>query len=243
MPLDEQRFYWLFSACSQTIAAFIAFLVTGFAVVLNMMDSLQQKDETLAELHNQIKADYYKRIFFLTVISGTAIVASLSMIFLNGTPSQYKQELFAITLALNIIAISLAVYFIISIINPNKYKIAAKEIIEGDKNEFSTNENNVAQALFMNEFGDLERKLRKILKRRDPSAEEENERIGFRPLVSALFEKGIISKEELYELLQINKYRNLVFHGHLETVNRGMLDRIKSLSNFLDQLPSNGLGM
>jgi hypothetical protein len=235
MQVDDQKYYWLFSSSSQTIAAFIAFLVTGFAVVLNMMDTLQQKDETLAEIHGQIKADYYKKIFFLAVISGISILGSLLMIYLNGTAWRYKSVLYIITAGLNVIAIWLAILFIISIINPNKYNIAAKEIIEEDKSEFAPKDNNVAQVYFMNEFADLERKLYKILKVHGfATRDEADKKIPFREVVTALFDHELISREELYELLQINKYRNLVFHGHLETVSEGMLDRIRSICRHLD---------
>jgi hypothetical protein len=237
MGIDEQKYYWLFSSSSQTIAAFVAFLVTGFAVVLNMMDSLQQKDETLAEIHHQIKTDYYKKIFFLALISGMAIICSLSMVYINGIKLPYKNLLFIITAALNTSAIGLAIFFIVNIINPNKYQIAAKEIIDEDKSEFAPHNNDVSRIYFMNEFAELEKKVRKILKRMNIIVDEDAERKGsFRQLVTALVDNELISKEDLYELLQINKYRNLVFHGELETVNRSMLDRIKNVSSSIDKI-------
>jgi len=55
-------------------------------------------------------------------------------------------------------------------------------------------------------------------------------------MVSVLVDNDLITKEDLYELLQINKYRNLVFHGELETVNRGMMERVKSMTGTLDRI-------
>lgn len=240
MKVDEQKYYALFSTSSQTIAAFVAFLVTGFAIVLNMMDSLQQKDETLAELHGRIKAEYYRKIFWLAVISGIAIILSLSMIYVNGTQWKFKEELFVITAFFDVVAICLAILFIINIINPNKYTIAARELINEEKQEFSPADGNILQVHFMNAFADLEKKLRTIIKRLKLPAEGEREKTdSFRQMVGSLFEHEMLSKEELYELLQINKYRNLVFHGHLETVNRSMLDRIQNASALLDRTLDN----
>jgi hypothetical protein len=49
MPKDTQNYYWLFifSSSAQSISAFIAFLIAGYAIVLNVLDTLEDKDETL----------------------------------------------------------------------------------------------------------------------------------------------------------------------------------------------------
>jgi hypothetical protein len=41
---DAQNIYWLFGAAAQTVAAFIAFLLAGYALVQGMMDAAAQAD-------------------------------------------------------------------------------------------------------------------------------------------------------------------------------------------------------
>lgn len=43
----SENIYWLFSSAAQTIAAFIAFLLAGYALVQTMMETAVQADETL----------------------------------------------------------------------------------------------------------------------------------------------------------------------------------------------------
>jgi hypothetical protein len=226
---DADSFYWLFSSIAQTIASFVAFLLTGFALVLNMMDSLEQKDETLAEIHVQLKKTCYNRIILLSVISALAIVFSLAMLYVNKIDWTLKPALFVITAGLSLLAIVLAITFVLSIINPERYKAAAEEILKEDKKEFPVSGNTVDQVNFLHEFADLEKNMRRIIKNRNlqpvDTARQPN---SFRQMASTLYENELISREMLYELLQINKYRNLVYHGHLTKVDQAMLDRLVS---------------
>jgi uncharacterized protein YutE (UPF0331/DUF86 family) len=55
-------------------------------------------------------------------------------------------------------------------------------------------------------------------------------------MVSALNQNELISRNELDDLMQINKYRNLVFHGHQDKVDKGMLDRVKAAHKIIDKI-------
>jgi hypothetical protein len=239
MTSDQQNYYWLFSSSAQTISAFVAFLVTGFALVLNMMDSLQQKDETLEDIHTKLKSDYYKKIRSLAIITGLSIIFSLWMVYLNGGNSEHKWWLFVLTALLNLTSIIVGILFVISIINPDKYKKAAKEIIKEDHLESSTKDNSVDQALFISEFIKLEKSIREILQSRQlyiPFGESPKMAYSFRQMINALYQNELINHSDLEELLQINKYRNLVFHGHQDKVDAGMLQRVKTVQNSILKL-------
>ncbi len=239
MQANQENFYWLFSSSAQTISAFVAFLVTGFALVLNMMDGLQQKDETLEDIHTKLKSDYYKKIRVLAIVTGLAIIFSLWMVFLNGGDSPHKCWLFILTSVLNVSAILVGILFVIAIINPDRYKKAAQEIIKEDKLEDSSKTNSIDQATFMTEFIRLEKSVRDKLQSRQlyiPFGDTPKMAYSFRQMVSALNQNELISRNELDDLMQINKYRNLVFHGHQDKVDKGMLDRVKAAHKIIDKI-------
>jgi uncharacterized protein YutE (UPF0331/DUF86 family) len=58
----------------------------------------------------------------------------------------------------------------------------------------------------------------------------------FRQMIEALNRNELINRVELIELLQINKYRNLVFHGHQDKVDPKMLERTKSAQARIEKL-------
>lgn len=228
--MDKESVYWLFSSSAQSVSAFIAFLVTGFALVMTMMEAAQSRDETLEEIHDQLKLTYYKRIRVLSIITGLAIVLSLLMVYLNGTSFNLKVLAFIFTSLINAVAIIGGILFVISIINPSRYKRAAEQVIQKEKNKFETTGTNVDQTDFMKEFINLEKQIREILKSKDlyiPYGNTPQMVFSFRQMINALYRSELISKLELTELLEINKFRNLVFHGHIDNVDKGMVDKVK----------------
>jgi hypothetical protein len=80
---DKDQIYWFFSSAVQSIAAFIALLFTGYAVVLNIMDGLESKDETLVEIHKEFRKAYYRRLKGLAISAAFAMIGSLTVIYLN----------------------------------------------------------------------------------------------------------------------------------------------------------------
>ena len=60
--LNQENIYWLFSSSAQTISAFIAFLIAGYALVLSVMSNLEQQDESLIEIHTALRKQYYSKM-------------------------------------------------------------------------------------------------------------------------------------------------------------------------------------
>ena len=240
MEINQENYYWLFSSSAQTIAAFVAFLITGYALVLNMMQNLEQKDDTYEDIHHQLKKGYYKKLVFLTIVTGLAILSSLGMIYLNGICYKQKIWLFSITSFLIVVSILSGIIFVISIINPNRYKNAAKEIIKEDKLKAGNANENVDQNAFMSEFISLEKNIRDILQKKQlyvPFGNTPKMVYSFRQMIEALNKNELIGYHDFLELLKVNKYRNLVFHGHLDKIDSEMLQKLKDTNEIVKKIP------
>ena len=74
---SPDHIYWLFSSAAQAIAAFIGFLSAGFFFVYDHMQRQVDKDETLVEIYDELKKQYYRRLEWLLVFTGLTIVSSL----------------------------------------------------------------------------------------------------------------------------------------------------------------------
>ena len=238
MIQDKETYYWLFSSSAQTISTFVAFLVTGFALVLNMMDNIKEKDETLELIHEKLKNNYYKRIIVLAVITGLAILFSLWMVYINGGSFGYKKHLFIVTALLNIAVIVFGIYFVMSIINPNRYRNIAKELIRKDKSEFTLTGENIDQGQFMTAFVKLEKKIRDVIQSNDLKLPSDEPKItySFNRMISTLSLNELIDNEDYKKLMKLNNYRNLVFHGHQEQVDKGMYERLIQMTKKIDDI-------
>ena len=235
----SENIYWLFSASAQSIAAFAAFLITGFALVNALMNSIEEKDDSLIEIHEEIKSNYYTRIKWLAGITSLAVILSLLAIFLNPYCFQYKATLFVFTATLNVVSIVAGVGIVLAYIDPSKYRKAAERLIEEEEKELETTGQEVEQQEFYNEFVTLERNIRSFLRKKDlyePSVGGPKMSFSFRKMVNALREDGYIGKGLYDELLDINKYRNLVFHGHKEKVDRKMVNKVRDVAERTDNI-------
>ena len=237
--LNSENIYWLFSASAQSIAALIAFILTGFALMHNIMENLQQRDETLEEIHTKLKQKHYRQIKWLSFFTGLAIIFSLLMLYLNSYNFQYKTILIMFTSILNIIAIVLGLTFVISIINPQKYVKTAKELIKEEEKVQNVSEEKVNEKDFFRKFINLEITIRDILKNLElyePSISSPKMSFSFRQMIRALYEYEIIDHQVYERLLEINKYRNLVFHGHVLEASKDMQNKVNELNGIISKI-------
>ena len=185
--MGNDNIYWLFSASAQAISALFAFLLAGFALVQAMMESAQQRDDTLQEVHTRLQRDHYRRLVLLAVITGMAIILSLVLVFVN--PLIEPQPIIVGFVALlDIVAIIGAIWFVVWIINPDRYKVAAKELIKEDKQKQGLSQPTVDPSKFFTEFVQLEKIVRDVLmKKRLYESRDTNRMIfSFRQMIDTL---------------------------------------------------------
>jgi hypothetical protein len=235
--LDQQNIYWVFSSSAQSVSAFIAFLLTGYAFVHTVMESIQQRDDSLLEVHHELRRQYYFRLRVLSAVTGCAIVTSLVMVYFNGVEIAWKPGIAIGTATLNLLAIIGGLLFVLSIVDPDKYKkIALKLAVE---EHATTRETKTAQnaTVFFDEFVRLERLVRAILEQRDVVAPRDRRQFSsFRDAVILLYKNELIPRDLFDELLEISKYRNLVFHGQLHKVDERLIERVRNARAKLEQL-------
>src|SRR5260221_10462109 len=65
LRMSVDYIYWTFSSAAQSISAFVAFLLTGYALVHSLMESARERDDTLEEVHAELRKSYHERLTFL----------------------------------------------------------------------------------------------------------------------------------------------------------------------------------
>ena len=234
--MRPDNLYWLFSASAQSISAFVAFLLTGFALVNSLMESARQSDETLVDIHRNLQRRYYKITAVLAVITGVGIVLSLLMLPLNPLTFKGKTLLIITASLFDLAAIAGGIWFVISIVDPRKYTRAAGQMKKAEDRLAQLSGVAVADTQFFHQFISLERRIREYLRIKDlyePSIGAQRMSYSFRQMLDALYHNELIPGELYDELDKLNKYRNLVFHGHVTQVDQSMVDRVVKASDRL----------
>ncbi len=224
---DAQNVYWVFSAAAQAIGAFVAFILAAYTLVQAMMDAAAQTDETLIEIHESLKAKYHRQLSVLAIVTAAAIIVCLAVVYLNGYAFSWLPLLIVLAALTVVASIVGAVLFVITIIDPCKYKKAAQKLAQEVRP--ATNALGPApSAEFFTKFVDLEQMLRRLWERR-AGGERLGHRQGppaFREMLDALMAAEALPAALRNLLLNVSRYRNLVFHGQLREIDPHVLQEL-----------------
>jgi hypothetical protein len=228
--------YWTFSASAQSISAFAALLLSGYALVHTLMEAARSRDETLEDLHTALQRKYHRWLKVLAWSTGSAVLTSLITVYVNRWAFPLKEWLIGVTAISVVFAVLAGLAFVVFIVNPDRYRKVAQEALEEEKTELGlTGKLANAQEFFV-EFTNLERLVREYLRSRElyvPSRGAPRMSYSFRQMIEALRNNEIIDYGMFKELFEINRYRNLVFHGHITEVDRAILDRVQEVTERL----------
>lgn len=237
--VDQQNIFYFYSSAAQIIATFIAFLIAGYTLVYQAMDNLENRDDTLKEVHHKIKVDYYLKIKKLCILTGTTIAFCLTVLWLNSYSDNIIKDIIVITDSLVLLTIVMGLWFVVYIIDPNKIRKAAIELL---KKEFPSGES-VDEGTFAKVFIKLERKIREITRKYDlpiKSKYFQKDFVSLRDMIESFYRYEVIGKELYLTLMELNKYRNLVMHGHINEVD---INKVKKAEDALNEISSIELGL
>lgn len=227
---DVENLYWLFSASAQSIATFFAFILAGYTIFVSMMDGLREKDDSLIEIIEEEKRTIFSKIKVLSIIVGFSLLMNLTMIYANGSDFNIKTDLVIITILSTIVAVILGVWIVVIIIDPKKNKQIAEKLIYKDKsfNQSGTKRN---EQEFFSTFIEFEKKLRDYISSYNVYVKSKQPQFpSFRDIISTFYYTKMIDGRTYEELLELNKYRNLLFHGHITEASETMVEKVITLN-------------
>ena len=238
--MNTDYIYWTFTAAAQCVSTFVALLLTGYALVLSQIESARDRDDSLQELHEGLRASYHARLTVLAWLTALAVVLSLLVVWVNRTDHVTPGWLMSAAAFFDIVAIVAGLGFVVTIIDPAKYRKAAERELEQQQQEqpYAEAREQASAEDFFRAFRQLERALREQMRRLDLITNDgEGKNAGsVRQMAGALLDNGTIADEFHVELLELAKYRNLLFHGHVGEADAGMLERVTNATARVRQL-------
>jgi hypothetical protein len=229
----EENFYWLFSSSAQSIATFFAFLLAGYTLFVSMMENLLEKDDSLSEIIEEEKRLIFNRIRLLAIVVAIALLSNLYMLFINGGDNIFNSDLIFVTFITTIASVILGIWVVIIIINPKKTKQIASKLIFKDRSFDQVGLKRNEQEFF-SEFITLEKTLKGIVKNKKLVVKSKQPNLpSFREMVRQLYFSKFIEGSTYEELMEVNKYRNLLFHGEINQASETMVNKIRDLNHSL----------
>jgi cell division protein FtsI/penicillin-binding protein 2 len=170
----------------------------------------------------------------LAWLTGASVILSLFVVYLNRSGAAIFGLFVIIVGIIDLIAIITALAFVVSIVDPSKYRKAAEKELESIQARQTA-----PAAEFFDAFRNLERLVRDYLRDKElyvPSRGAPRMSYSFRQMIDALIENEKIDHRFFEELIEINKYRNLVFHGHVDDADLVMLEKTRKAAERVKQL-------
>jgi hypothetical protein len=230
---DNENLYWLFSASAQTLAAFIAFLLTGFSLVITLMNSIEEKDETLSDIMHVLKINYYNKIKVFSVITGIAIFLNLLSVYLNKFNFSYNCLLYILAVCFDVLSLIGAICVVLSIVNPDRIRKVAYSLYEQKVREVG--EDREVEAInFIQKFIELEKVISNLIEKKNVFIERQYFKrpfLSFRNMIEILLRNEIIDQTLYSKLVELSKIRNYAVHGKIEKINKKYLDLIDEVLN------------
>jgi hypothetical protein len=238
--MNKEYVFWTFSAAAQSLSAFIALVLAGYALVHNIMESVKEKDDSLEEVHALLLRSFHKNMTLLVWVSGLAIIMDLMIVYVNGLISTIPWWFQGIVGLINCASIIGGAAFVVKIVDPIKYKKIARETLSHYETIKESNTDTVTAQDFMSTFIKLEKLIRDYFNRRPDYAQDNtiNKRYkraysSLREMIDELVQMEVINSELRKELFNIISYRNLVFHGQVDSVEKSQLMNLEIVLNDL----------
>jgi len=232
--MNNDNYYWMFSAAAQSIAALIAFLLAGVTLAFSMMDRVIDQDPTLYDVIDSLRYTLHKEMSALVISTGLAILLSLTATFINPYQGDFRLGLMILAGVVDVFTIVFAIYFVIQVIFPRRYAIAARKAFKESTGEVLPSTHQTPSSSFFHRFISLEQDIREYMQTQDMfvPGTGEGRILSFRQMVNALYQNERIGSQLRDMLFEISKYRNLLFHGHIDQVGE---DIVKKLTETIQQ--------
>lgn len=238
--MNTDYIYWTFTAAAQCVATFVALLLTGYALVLSQIEAARDRDDSLQELHTVLRASYHARLKVLAWLTAGAVILSLFVVWDNRSTVPASNWVMGVAAALDVVAMVAGLAFVVTIIDPAKYQKAAERELEQQQQGGTESHAVTSAEEFFHAFRQLEQALRKQLNRQGllTNDREQGGKNGgsVRQMANTLLENESVPNDLHAELLQINKYRNLLYHGHVREADTGMVERTMRATGRVKQL-------
>jgi hypothetical protein len=228
--------YWTFTAAAQSVAAFVGLLLAGYALVHSLMESARERDESLDEIHVSLRHTFHRWLRALATVTGLAVVLSLVVVLCNRWEYPGKYVFAAVVGLIDVASIVCGLAFVVVTTHPKRYEITAERVLEKRGTELALSGESMPVGKFFSQVARMERALRRMVQAHDVFVEGPPGRAPtLRQMADALLAADKIDADLHRELVVIMQYRNLVYHGHVTTADKTMLDRVLAVVRKIDR--------
>ena len=216
MHIPAENVHWLFGISMQIIATFVGLLAAGFFFFHDRLENEMERDETLREIYDEVKKQYYLRFKTLFAITGVSIIMGFWVLYATAAGIEfYNGAVEAAVWLLHMFNLVLAGWLFIFMVDPDIIQHTAQRLAKRNSRLFNPDKaHGISQQEFIGKFSALDKILRAVSFKANP----QQAFMTFVEMIKDLHERGIITAEQLEELKQISTARNISTHSRDEKI-------------------------
>lgn len=227
--LTDETEFWLFSTISQSVAALFGFIFAGYAFFRSEVTLDDVDDPEAREILTRLHSKAHIRLANTAIPAGLAIIGGFSTTALIkeatipvlGNVQNFLPIIETFTFYQAVIAVILSILFVIHIASPNRTRQVVNEILE----EESLAGKDVDVGEFTKEFIRFENILRDLYYEKGGK----DERATAGQIIDYLEGSDVLEEFVIDRLREITRYRNLVIHGEINSVDREAYDELDNI--------------
>lgn len=236
---DLNNVYYIFSTSAQTLAALVGFVLTVYIFNHQNLRTTLENDESLVGIVDREIEKNYRIVSYLSIYTAFILISDLLMLQLNNVEGWvYKVPTYTVVALLNVGGILGTFSTALYILKPYSLEERARSILNEKSEDIEVeDESYVSRGEFIEKFIDLEKKVVAYTEERLKYKQMPNQqrRMPMNKRFELLYTDEKISRGTLNDLFEINKYRNLLVHGHIEKVGKSQFERLNHILNELEQ--------
>lgn len=254
--MDRNALDWLFSTAPQTIAAFVGLIFAGVSFIIGKIDEKIKEDPTLKEIYEAIRNQMYSGLKLLLFTTSSSIVLDLICLSINPLLNNEKilsKDLFYFDIffipalfLLNVFVLFQASSYIKKIMDPKFFEKTVKQLLKQYQEKGSSHKT-VSIGTFMENYIRLEKILKNMYRNHTNKCDEDNGNMNInqrlmtaRDYARKLYGLKLLKKNDFNEVMDLNRFRNLVAHGEIDQIEKEMNDRVKII---IEKLENNQEGI
>ncbi len=239
MDIPSENIHWLFGTSMQIIATFVGLLAAGFFFFHGRLENERDKDETLREIYDEIKKQYYRRFKTLFAITAFSIITGFWVLYATAAGIEWHNSTVEAAIwLLHMFNLVLACWFFIFIVDPDIIQHTARRLVKKNTNLFNRyGDHGMSQKEFIGKFSALDKILRAVASKTMVSNPGQAF-VPFVEIIKDLHKEGIINNEQLEELKQISMARNISAHSKGENIESSLgsnADKLNKELNILNE--------
>jgi hypothetical protein len=228
--ISSDTLYWIFSTMPQTLAAFVGLVIAGVCFIQQRIDDVVETDSTFTEIYMDVKKCIHSGLKKILYASLCVLAADFFCLYLNKNIANASHNIYVVIgcslmVVVNICIFAYTIVYVLRILNPR----FLNDTIHRLSNEY--HDGTVDISYFIRHFADFEKEIRRVAEKSLYASEKA---VNIYQMVNMLFTAGILTRQEVNKILNINKMRNLVIHGgDIKHVEKAIDNQLVTITNKL----------